>query len=144
MLVPLGLVCLALGWSVRPIAIWLGAEVPQVTWLQVAVLWFLALVVLVVARLTWRTLRTRRTWMEPHRAVNRLVLGKASALAGAVVAGGYLGFAISFVGLTEVALNEQRLARSLVAGAAGLVLSVAGLWLENACRTNDEDAGDLP
>ena len=34
--------------------------------------------------------------MEPQRAVAFLVLGKASALAGALVAGGYFGFAVMF------------------------------------------------
>ena len=35
---------------------------------------------------------------EPHRAVNRLVLGRAGALVGALVAGGYAGYAVSWIG----------------------------------------------
>ena len=46
---------------------------------------------------------------QPHQAVNRLVLAKACALAGALVAGGYLGYALSWVGLTDAELAQQRM-----------------------------------
>jgi len=87
-----------------------------------------------------RTLRClRRERLQPHEAVNRLVLAKACALGGAFVAGGYLGYALSWVG-ASAELSGERITLSLVA-AGGAALTVAGsLFLERACRvTGDED-----
>jgi hypothetical protein len=68
--------------------------------------------------------------------VNRLVLAKACALAGALVAGGYFGFALSWLGLTEAELARQRVVRALVGGGSALALVVGSLLLERACRVS--------
>ena len=52
--------------------------------------------------------------LEPHRAVNRLVMAKACALVGALVAGGYAGYALTWLGM-EAELADQRLLRSAIA-----------------------------
>ena len=72
----------------------------------------LAFVALVLAR--WPGRRTgpctgAASGCEPHHAVNRLVLAKSCALAGALVAGGYLGYALSWLGLTDAELAQQRM-----------------------------------
>jgi hypothetical protein len=82
---------------------------------------------------TWRTVHVRRDRLEPHRAVNRLVLGRASALVGALVAGGYAGYAVSWIG-SAAELADQRMLRSALAAACGVLMVVAGLFLERACR----------
>jgi len=63
-----------------------------------------------------------------------LVLAKASAVAGALVAGAYLGFGLSFVDSWEVALPRQRVVRSAVAMLSAVAVVVAALLLERACR----------
>ena len=53
---------------------------------------------LILARWTYRVLHRERRRMEPQLAVAFLMFGKASALVGAFVAGGYTGFGLHFIG----------------------------------------------
>lgn len=121
------------GWLLHPFAERLNGTAPVVSWAQPAALLLLALTVGVTAWHTWRSVQLRHEHLEPHQAVNRLVLGRAGALVGALVSGGYLGYALSWVG-DEAELAGQRISRSLVAVLAGVLLVVAGLLLERACR----------
>lgn len=137
-LVIFGVVAMVGGWLLRPVTERLDGTAPVVTWLQVFVLFFVAGLVGVTAWVTWRSLQVKREWLEPHRAVNRLVMAKASALAGALMAGGYVGYAVSWLGL-EAELAGQRITRSLLAGLAGLLITIAALVLERACRARFSD-----
>ncbi|MCW2757794.1 MAG: hypothetical protein JWO46_1540 [Nocardioidaceae bacterium] len=143
-LVGLGSVAAVVGWSIRPLSIHFDAAVPVISVWSVVVIWVLAVAVGVVAFRTWRLLQRApgalrdRTPLEPYQAVNRLVLGKAAALAGAVVLGGYAGFAIAHLGIAPTQLSGQRLLRAAIAAAGGLALLVAGLLLERACRVRSE------
>jgi hypothetical protein len=137
-LVVFGVLAMVGGWLLRPITERLEGTAPVVTWLQVFVLFFAAGLVAVTAWVTWRSLQVKREWLEPHRAVNRLVMAKASALAGALMAGGYVGYAVSWLGL-EAELAGQRITRSLLAGLAGLLITIAALVLERACRARFSD-----
>ena len=103
------------------------------SWVQPAALLLLAVTVGTTAWQTWRTVQVRHERLEPHRAVNRLVLGRASALVGALVAGGYAGYAVSWIG-SEAELAGQRMLRSALAACCALLLVAAGLLLERACR----------
>jgi hypothetical protein len=134
------LVGLVLGWLLRPLSIRLDGTAPTVGWLPVAALAFVALVVGSVAWLTHRSLHRRRERLAPHHAVNRLVLAKACAVAGALVAGGYFGYALSWVGMSGAELAGQRLVRALLGGVAGAALVVGSLLLERACRVSKGDS----
>jgi H+/Cl- antiporter ClcA len=125
---------LVIGWLVRPVSIRLNGTAPTVSWLPVLALLFVAVVVGSVAWSTYRLIHRRHERLEPHRAVNRLVLAKSCALAGSLVAGGYFGYALSWVGLTEGALVRERLLHSVLAGVAAVLLVVGSLLLERACR----------
>jgi len=129
---------LVLGWLLRPVSIRMNGAAPTVGWLPVLALLFVALVVGSVAWATHRSLHKRQEWIEPHRAVNRLVLAKSCALAGAMVAGWYFGYALSWLGIAEAELARQRVARSLVGGVAGVLIVVVSLLLERACRIRDD------
>jgi hypothetical protein len=131
---------LVLGWVLHPASVRLQGTAPTVGWLPVLALAFVAVVVGSVAWSTHRSLHRRHERLQPHQAVNRLVLAKACALAGALVAGGYLGYALSWAGVTEAELAGQRAVRSLVGGVSGAGLVVAALFLERACRVRDEDS----
>jgi hypothetical protein len=126
------------GWLIRPFYESQGWSALVVTWSQVGVLYFVAGIVAVVAWSTWRTLQVRQAWIEPHRAVNRLLMAKSSALVGVLVAGGYAGFAVSWLGV-QSELADQRITRSLLAMLAGLLITTGALWLERACRVTGED-----
>ncbi|CAN5571218.1 hypothetical protein BH10ACT10_BH10ACT10_21980 [soil metagenome] len=136
-LVGWALVGLVLGWGLRPLSIRLNGTAPTVGWLPVLALAFVALVMGSVAWSTYRSVQRRRERLEPHHAVNRLVLGKSGALAGAVVAGGYFGYALAWV---AVAGAQQRLPQALLGGVAGVALVVGSLLLERACRVSQDDA----
>lgn len=130
------IVGLAGGWLLHPLTERFGTA-PLVTWTQPVLLFLVAAIVGAGAWATWRVVHVRRERLQPHQAVNRLVLARASAFAGALVAGGYLGYALSWRG--DVAeLAEQRLGHSLVAAGGGLLVVVAALLLERACRVPKE------
>src|SRR5690348_2552925 len=107
---------------------------PQVQWSSVIVLLAAAAIVLVLANSTYRTLHRERRMMDVHRAVRFLLLAKASALVGSIVAGAYLGFALHFVNQLDVPLPQTRVIRSVCAAIAAVLLVVGGLLLERACR----------
>lgn len=133
-LVLVGLAGLVAGWALRPVSIELQGTAPRVAWVQVLALALVAVILGAVAGSTYRTLQTRHQRIAPHQAVNRLVLAKACALAGAAVAGGYLGYALSWLGVDDAELAGERLTRSGLAGVAGVAIVAGSLLLERACR----------
>jgi hypothetical protein len=135
-----GGVGLVVGWSVRPLAERLEGTAPIVTWTQVLALFLMAAVLGVTAWRTWRALHVRRERLEPHRAVNRLLLARACALVGALAAGCYLGYAIGWVGV-DAELASQRAWRSVTAAVGGVAMTVAAKALERACRVRSDPEG---
>jgi lysylphosphatidylglycerol synthetase-like protein (DUF2156 family) len=129
---------LVLGWLWHPVAEHVTGTAPVVSWAQPAALWVVALVIGSTWWQTYRAVQVRRERLEPHRAVNRLVFGRAGALVGALVAGGYAGYAVSWIG-DPAELAGQRIVRSLVTVAAGVAMVVGALLLERACRVRDPD-----
>ena len=130
---------LVLGWVLHPVAVHFSGTAPTVGWGPVVALLFVAAFVGAMAWTTHRTVHRRRARLEPHHAVNRLVLAKACALAGSLVAGGYLGYALSWWGLGDALLAGQRVMHSLLAALAGALLVTGGLLLERACRVRKDD-----
>jgi MFS family permease len=111
---------------------------PLISWVQPGVLFFVAALVAGTAWVTRRQVH-RRLLLEPHRAVNRLVLAKACALAGALVAGGYAGYAISWLGAGASMAGERMLRAGLAAVGSALLVGAA-LALERACRVPTDDS----
>jgi hypothetical protein len=120
------------GWLLHPVVDRFGTPL-VVSWLQPIALFFVGAVLLAAALVTHRTLHVRGEYLEPHRAVNRLVLARACVVVGGLVAGGYAGYALSWLGVPGDGA-DQRIVRSLVAAAAGVVIVVGALLLERACR----------
>lgn len=126
------------GWLLRTLVVRSGGTPPIVTWAQPLALVLVAAILGATAYLTWRTVHVHHQRLDPHQAVNRLVLARACALVGALVAGGYLGYAVSWVGVgTELA--DQRVLRSVVSGLAGAAIVGTALVLERACRVRSDD-----
>jgi hypothetical protein len=111
---------------------------PEVPWTAPIGLILVAALVGALAYATHQRIQVRHERIEPQRAVAFLVLGKASALAGALVAGGYFGFALMFLTRLDASAPRDRVIRSAVAVVAGLVLCVMGLLLERACKVPTE------
>ena len=129
---------LLLGWLLHPVAETVRGTAPVITWVQPLTLLLVAAILGWTAWVTYRTVHVRREQLLPHQAVNRLVLARACALVGALVAGGYLGYAVSWLGI-DADLAQQRVVRSVFAGAAGVLICVGGLLLERACRDPPAD-----
>jgi Protein of unknown function (DUF3180) len=126
---------LVLGWSLHPLMSRVAGGPPLVSWTQALALVLVALIMGFLAWHTWQTVQVRGERLAVHQAVNRLVLARACALAGTLVAAGYVGYAISWLG--DASQHADRwILRSVVAalGAAGVAL--ASLALERACRTD--------
>ena len=132
-LVGAGLLGLLLGWLWRPVAERLTGTAPVLSWTQALVLLFVALILGGLALGTWRTVHVRRQTLDAHQMVNRLVLARACALVGALVAGVYLGYAISWLG-SPSELADERIWRSVAATVGGVTIVVTGKLLERACR----------
>jgi uncharacterized membrane protein YjfL (UPF0719 family) len=129
-----------LGYALVPISEQLSGTAPRVEWAAVGALTLIAGVLLVFAYTTYRTVHRDRRLIDARRAVNFLMLAKASARVGALVAGGYLGFALQFVDSLDVPLPRERFVRSLICAVTGVVIVVSALLLERACRVpKDED-----
>ena len=122
------------GWLLAATTSALDVVPPSIPWSAPVGLFGVAALVGAIAWSTHQQIQVRRARVEPQRAVAFLVLGKASALGGALVAGGYLGYALSFVGRFEADGPRERVVRSLVAMVGGAGLAVAGLLLERACK----------
>jgi hypothetical protein len=127
---------LVLGRLVPVVCDWLEVNDPRVSWLAVLALFLVAAILAYVAWTTYRTIHRLHRRLEPSQAVNRLVLAKACAIVGALLAGGYLGYAINWIGKSSE-LAGERLIRSLFAAVAGALIVVGSLALERACRVRN-------
>jgi Protein of unknown function (DUF3180) len=112
---------------------------PTVSWAQPLALLLVAAILWGTALSTRRTVHQRPRRLSPHQAVNRLVLARACAYVGALAAGFYVGYAVSWLGVQSSVLADQRVFRSACAGVAGILIVVGGLLLERACRVPPED-----
>jgi hypothetical protein len=128
------------GWLLHPVADRLGGTPPLVSWLQPLALLLVAAILAYTAYATRRLVRQRPDLLLPHQAVNRLVLARACAIVGSLMLGGYLGYALSWIG-NAAELADDRVLRSGAASLGGLMVVVAALLLERACRVgSDEDS----
>ena len=57
---------------------------------------------------------------------------------GGLVAGGYAGYAVSWLGL-RAELADERILRSAAAAVAGVAIVIGALLLERACRVRSGD-----
>jgi hypothetical protein len=137
-LVVAGVIGLVLGWSIRPLALRFDYPEPSVSFTSIGALFFVAAIIGATAYSTRRTVRRNRLDLAHHQAVNRLVLGKACALVGALALGGYLGYAVAQLGVSAPAADE-RLWHALLGALGALAATVAALMLEHACRVPDDD-----
>ena len=137
---------LVIGLLVRPIADRLESSPPRVGWGAATTLFVVAIVVGSLAWSTWQSLHKKHERMTSDHAAKMLALSRSCVIVGALFAGGYGGFALAFVGDLDTPLGQERAVNGGVAALAGLVLLVAALLLERACRLpeddDDETAGD--
>lgn len=125
------------GWLLHPLAERIRGTAPVITWAQPLALVLVAAILGATAYLTWRAVHVHHERLDPHRAVNRLVLARACALVGALVAGGYAGYAVSWLGV-DTDLADERVMRAAISALAGLAIVVTSVLLERACRVRSD------
>lgn len=91
---------------------------------------------------TWQSLHKRRERMTSDHGIKMLALAKASALVGALVAGGYLGYALAFADAFDTSFGKERVIHSGLASVAGLLVMIAGLLLERALKVPEDKDED--
>ncbi len=86
--------------------------------------------------------------VQPLVVARFVALAKASALLGAVYVGGHAGFAVWVYGHSALIDQAKRDTPVAIIGVcAGVLLAVAALWLEHACRVPKpprDDTGASP
>ena len=130
---------LVVGLLVRPIAVRLDASPPRVGFGAAATLFVVAVVVGALAWSTWQSLHKKHERMTSDHAAKMLALSRSCAIVGALFAGGYGGFALAFINDLDTPLGHERAVNGGVAALAGLLLLVAALLLERACRLPEDD-----
>ena len=108
---------------------------PLVSWTQALAVVLVAVIMGFLAWHTWQTVQVRGERLEPQQAVNRLVLARACALGGTLIAAGYVGYAVSWLG-DDSQFADRWIARSVVAALGGAGVTLASLVLERACRAD--------
>lgn len=122
-----------------PMLVRLDATVPRIGWTAPLLLLVAAIGVGVFARNTWLSLHRRRERMTADHGIKMLSLAKSCAIVGAIVAGFYGGFAFAYLDALDATLGKERFVRGLAAAVASVLLLVAALLLERACRLPDDE-----
>ncbi|MEV8374137.1 DUF3180 domain-containing protein [Kribbella sp. NPDC056861] len=138
LLVAIVVLGVAIGWTVVKAIESSGGVAPMVSWLTLVAWSFLAALLFAAARNTHQRIQVRHERVEPSRAVFLLMLGKASAFVGALCAGVYAGFALSFLGALSSSGPRNRVITTGAAAVISVLVVTAGLLLERACRIPDD------
>lgn len=102
-------------------------------------LWVMSVVCVVLGRrvrahVDERTIGLDRSQLNPVTAALWLVIGKASAWTGALVAGAYIGMASYVLTKMSILVAAQADAPGVIASAlSGVALAAAGVYLERGC-----------
>lgn len=133
------------GVLVRPLTARFGTTPPQVGWGPATMLFVIAVLIGGLAWTTWQSLHQRHERMTSDHGVKMLALSRSSLIVGGLFGGAYAGFALSYVRDLDTPLGSDRVWHAGFAAAAGLLLVVAALLLERACRipgSEDDDPED--
>lgn len=122
-------------------------DMPTIAWYTSAVLLVLAVLEAVVGfvvrrRVAENEVGQARQQLHPVTAARLLALAKASAILGAVAAGGWGSIAAYLFHLQDVASANASKPGTLVGALGGVALVVAALWLEQCCKTPEDPTED--
>lgn len=122
------------GVLLRPLSTRFDATPPQVGWGAATMLFGLAVLIGGLAWNTWQSLHKKKERMTSEHGVKLLALSRSSLIVGALFAGTYAGYALSYLDDFDTPLGSDRVWHSGFAALAGLLLVTASLLLERACR----------
>ncbi|WP_168207368.1 DUF3180 domain-containing protein [Microlunatus elymi] len=141
MLIVAGLIGALVGWTIAAVSGFDGVPV-GVAWSWPITLVAAAAVLFCIAYVLHQRLQVNRLRIDDRQAVAWLALGKAAALMGVVMAGGYAGFAVRFLAELTIEGPRERVIRSAVAIVGGVLITVAGLRIERALMVPTDDQDD--
>jgi high-affinity Fe2+/Pb2+ permease len=133
---------LVIGLLVRPLSARLDSSPPRVGWAAATTLLLVAVIVGMLAWSTWQSLHKKHQRMTFDHGVKMLALSRSCVIVGALFAGGYGGFVITFLGDLDTPLGEERALHGGAAAVAGVLVVVAALLLERACRLPEDHEDD--
>jgi hypothetical protein len=135
---------LVVGRLVPPVVVRLDGSVPRLTWAAPLTLLLAAMLVGAFVWNTWQALHKKHERMTADHGIRMLALAKSAIVVGALVAGVYGGFAMAYVDAWDAPLGKERVIRGGAAALASVMLLIAGLLLERACRVpgDDQDGKD--
>lgn len=143
-LLGVGLAGIPAGWLFGRIVQAATGAAPPVPWVLPPLLLFMAVLLLVGARVAQGWIRERRydNRVDALLVARLVALGKAGAVFGAAIAGGYVGVAVfaasQFLG--PVARDRALLAVAVTLAAVGV--AIAGIRLELACRVPPDESDE--
>jgi Protein of unknown function (DUF3180) len=140
-LLGLALVGIPAGWLFGRIVQAFSGATPPVPWVIAVLLAFMAALLLIGARVARGWIRERRydSRVDALLVARMLALGKAAAAFGAVVAGAYVGIGAFAASQLSGTLMRDRLLLAGAVVAAAVVVAIAGVRLEFACRVPPEE-----
>jgi hypothetical protein len=130
------------GVLIRPLFTRFDVTPPPVNWGPATMLFVIALLVGGIAWNTWQSLHKKNERMTSDHGVKMLALSRSCLIVGGLFGGAYAGYALSFVADFDTPLGSDRVWHAGVAAVAGLLLVVASLLLERACRIPGGDDDD--
>jgi MFS family permease len=130
----------AIGWLVVVGLERRGVYLPHVPWIVDVALVGLAGGVFWAGWAVRSYLKGRRPSLDPLRAARTLVLAKAAALTGSLLAGWYLSQVVAVLGDLAIEARRDRAIAAGVAALCAVVLAVVGLVAESFCRIPPEDS----
>lgn len=133
---------LVVGLLTPPVIIRFDGIVPRISWLAAFLLATAAVGVGIMALNTWQSLHRDKSRMTSQHAVTMLSVAKSAAAVGALIAGFYAGFAISYLDDLDTLLGRERAIHGGAAALASVLLLIAALLLERACIVPSDDDDD--
>jgi hypothetical protein len=126
----------AVGWGVARLVDAYANRTLPVPWTAALVMVVLAFALLLWARSTRARLQRRdgTTPLDPLVAARTAALAMAGSRTGALVAGFYLGVAVSLAGSWGIAYVRDQVVAALVTVLCSVAVVAVALWLERICR----------
>jgi hypothetical protein len=133
-----------LAWLVVAVLGAAGHRLPPPGWILAAGLGVGALAAFAGAWFAHQRFHVLRRYPDPARSLALVAIARASALAGAGLAGAYLFIALTNLPSWAIPAARQRVVGGLATAIAAAVLAVAGKVLERECRSEHPGSDDEP
>lgn len=128
-----------LAWVVGILGSRTGVDPVSVPWTTGAVCVAVGAVVLWLAWAVRQFVAGKRPGLDPIKAARTVVLAQASAYTGALLGGGFVGYAISMAAYWDHEPRRQVVIAAVVSAIGALILMGAGWLAERWCRVDRED-----